>query len=457
VDRLCEIDKHLDLEAAWYLKKTPSSRRVLQRSIKHMPLGVASSFQSHYPYSLVIDSGHGAYVRDLDGNQYLDLHSGFGCNIFGHTHEAIVHALKEQTDRGIHFAAPIEKIDKYAALLCERIDMEQVRFTTSGTEATMDAIRLARAVTKRDKIIKIEGAYHGHHDTVLISVKPNLQHAGSANRPRSVVDSEGIPNRTREEVIVVPFNDLKHLEEAVNNYQSQISCIIMEPILCNLGMVVPNKGYLEGVREICDKAEILLIFDQVKTGVTVAFGGIQELYGVKADIHCLGKAIGGGASVGAFGGSEEIMQLVTEARVLLDGTFAGNPLTIAAGLAALDKVLVPKVYEHLDNINEYLRTSIDALISEHQLPFHLTTIKAKGGVFFSPQPVKNYREWYEHTDNRLAQLYWVFLANRGIWMAPGADEQWTLPCMIQTSDIDKYLEVFEEFAKLVAALPESTL
>lgn len=451
-ERIDAIEHRLDVEAEEYMRRTSSSLQQLRRNARYLPLGVASSFQSHYPYPFVIERGEGPHVWDLDGNRYLDLHAGFGCNIYGHAHPAIVEAVRAQAGRGLHFAAPTPDLERYVQTLCERLGMEQVRLCNSGTEATMDALRLARAYTGRDRILKVEGCYHGHHDQVMVSVSPPLDQAGESQAPRPVPNSEGLSPGLVGEISIVSFNDLEALEQRLR--EEDVAAFILEPVLCNLGMTMPVPGYLEGVRALCDRYGTVLIFDQVKTGLTISYGGAVETFGVQPDLQCFGKAIGGGAPVGAFGGKAELMELIRDWRTPHFGTFSGNPLVVAAGLAALERVLTPQAYRRIGELSQRLIDGIQSLIDRHRLPFHCLELGAKGGVFFSPQRPRNYRDWAEHTDRRLAQLYWLYLANRGIWVAPGADEQWTLPCVMSDEDADHYLEVFSGFAELVARLPD---
>lgn len=454
--RMNAIDKHLDSEAAHFLQRTPRSLAQLQQNVERLPLGVASSFQSHYPYPLVVDYGSGSWVTDVDGHRYLDLHSGFGCNIYGHAHPKIVAAIQQQVTRGTHFAAPSPGLDAYAGALCERVGMEQCRLCNSGTEATMDAIRLSRAATGRDLVIKIEGSYHGHHDVALLSVKPDPDEAGSITAPVAVRGSEGIPQAVVNDLRIAPFNHLAALASLLEREGEECACLILEPVMCNLGMIVPDPDYLPGVRELCDRYGVKLIFDQVKTGFTIAYGSALELYGVTPDLHCLGKAIGGGLPVGAFGGDTEMMDLIKDWRSPHYGTFSGNPLTVAAGSAAIIDVLIPEVYVDLEQKGYQITRKAEEHIQAHDLAFHTTVIGAKGGVFFSRQPAKNYRQWFEQTDRRLAQLYWLWMANRGVWMAPGADEQWTLPCVIDDEGIELFDAAFASFAEMAGSLPASS-
>lgn len=457
-DRIAALEALLDEQADIFMARTSASLAALRRNVRHLPLAVASSFQSHYPYPMVIDRGEGQWCYDVDGNRYLDLHGGFGCNIFGHAHPEISLAITRRAASGTHFASPTPQLGDYARVLCDRVGMDQMRLCNSGTEATMDAIRLARAATGRTKVMKVEGTYHGHHDVALMSVKPNPTKAGPATAPKTLPASQGIPESVRRHVVVAPFNDAAAARALFDRHvtkagRSQIACVILEPVMCNLGLIRPRDGYLQALRDLCDEHGALLIFDQVKTGITIAPGGAQQVFGVQPDLHCLGKAIGGGCAIGAFGGRREHMKLIEDWKAPHYGTFAGNPLSVAAGLAALTEVLTPDAYAHIDELTARLLAGARATIDRYGLACYADAIGAKGGVFFSAQPPHDYRSWHASTDRRLAQLYWLWMVNSGVWLPPGADEQWTLPCVMDLDDCDLYLETFEDFAQVVADLP----
>ncbi len=442
------LEALLDAEAARYQQRTPAALHQLRSGARRLPLGVASTIQSHYPYPLVIDRGAGQHAWDLDGNRYLDLHGGFGVGLFGHAHPAIAGAVSRQAALGLHFAAPSADLMEWADLLCERVGMDQVRLCCSGTEATMDALRVARAHTGREIIVKIEGGYHGHHDGVLLSIKPPAD-GRPAGEP--FPESEGIPAGTAAATRVVELSDLEQMAAALSD--GQAAAVILEPVMCNLGMTRPDAGYLQGVRELCDRHGTLLIFDQVKTALAVHERSAAGLYGVQPDLHCLGKAIGGGVPVGAFGGRRAVMDAVTGRRVIADGTFSGSALAAATGLAAIRDVLTPDAYAHYEQLNQALCEGLGGLAASRGLPCHVETLAAKGGMFFSPRRARSYREWLALTDHRLAQLHWMHMANRGIWLAPGADEQWTLPVQMTEADCQAVIAAAREFADAVAALP----
>ena len=282
------------------LDRTPGSESLHQRALRSLPNGVASNFQAGDPYPTYLRRGQGSKVWDVDGNEYLDFHGGFGVNVVGHAHPKIVEAIRAVADQGIHFAVTTETTVALAEAICERFQLEQMRFVNSGTEATMDAIRVARAATGRDTIVKMEGSYHGHHDSVLFSVVPEadvLDMRFNVGRPDQAwyttePTSKGIPKVLTETVIIVPFNDAAAVEQAFADKPGEIAAVILEPVMMNIGLVVPQSGYLQALRDICERNGAALIYDEVKCGGTIAYGGTTERYGVRPHLAAYAKAIG---------------------------------------------------------------------------------------------------------------------------------------------------------------------
>src|SRR5690349_15692699 len=341
------------IEQGRLLDATPVSHALFERAKQSMPLGVGSSFQVGDPYPIYLSEGRGANVWDVDGHQYVNTHGGFGSMIVGHAHPKIVEAVNVAISHGSHFAAPTEEAVLFAEELCRRFGLEQVRFANSGTEATMSAIRVARAVTGRDDIVKIEGSYHGHHDAVMFSVVPNADLMGGREAPASEPMSLGVPRYLRGHTHAVSFNDLTVLSKLLDEIGDSIACLIIEPVMMNIGIAEPEPGYLAGLLEVLHKHDALLIFDEVKSGATIASGGATERYGVRPDLACFAKAIGGGTPTAAFGGRADVMDVI-EHGAAQQGTFNGNPLVAAAGLAALTQVLTPDAYEHLAHLGTRL-------------------------------------------------------------------------------------------------------
>jgi glutamate-1-semialdehyde 2,1-aminomutase len=440
--RLAELTAHEERE---FVAKRQKSRQLWQEATQAMPRGVPSSFQDTPPQPVFIDHGEGSRVWDVDGNEYVDFHNGFGVMVVGHAHPTVVAAVTERMARGSHFAQPVAQDIEVATELSRRFSQPQWRFTNSGTESTLDAVRVARGFTGRERLIKIEASYHGHHDSLLVSVEPARDLMGPVDQPNSVKYCEGIPQAVVDLVTVVPFNDLPALERAFAAH-NDIAAVVVEPVMMNIGIVLPDDGYLAGVRDIAHRHNALLIFDEVKTGVTIAAGGATERFGVVPDIVCLAKAIGGGLPCGAIGGRADVMAAITDGRVAQMGTFNGNPLTTAASRATLYDVLTPSAYSHFDALAEGLQGGLDAVIAEHELPFHVLTLAARGCVTYRRERVRNYRDYLE-IDKAVPYLSWLYQSNRGVLMAPGAEENWTLSVQHSESDARRYIDNFREFAR----------
>ena len=446
-----------DAETRRLQERTAASARLYERAVRSLPLGVASTFQANDPYPVYLDRGRGSHVWDVDGREYLDFHSGFGVNVVGHAHPRIVEAVKRAAESGIHFAVTTQATVALAEELCRRFGLQQVRFVNSGTEATMDAIRIARAATGRETVLKIEGSYHGHHDDLLFSVVPEadvlgIRHAIGGDAATSeggiyqtVPTSKGVPANTAENTWIVPFNDADALERGLAEQGDRIAALIMEPVMMNIGIVVPQPGYLERVRELCTRHGVVLIFDEVKSGATIAPGGATERFGVQPDLACFAKAIGGGTTIGAFGGRADIMEVVGLGAAQ-QGTFNGNPLSCAAGLVALTEVLTPDAYDHLGKLGTLLAEGCRAAIEENGIPGHAIDLGAKGCVSYRPEPLRNYRDFLEcNTD--LFAASWPWMVNRGIFMTPGDEEQWTVSVQHTEEDVRVYVDTFGAFCE----------
>lgn len=437
-------------ERAGLLERTPASRRLFERARLAMPLGVASSFQAGDPYPIYLARGQGSAVWDVDGHRYVDFHNGFGSMAVGHAHPAVVAAIEHAARTGTHFAVTTETAVLWAEELCRRFGLERIRFTNSGTEATMDAIRVARGATGRDVVVKVEGSYHGHHDTVMFSVAPNLQLVTEADETgRQPPASKGIPGVLADYTLAVPYNDLDALAELLALRGQEIACFILEPVMMNIGIVLPRPGYLEGVRRLCDEHGVVLVFDEVKCGATIAAGGATERFGVRPDLLCLAKSISGGTPAGAFGGRAELMDQIG-AGIAQQGTFNGNPLVAAAGLAALTEVLTPEAYAHMDALGARLAAGCRSALEAHGLPAHVVDLGCKGCVSWRAEPLVDYRSFLE-TDADLFDASWAWLVNRGIFMTPGNEEQWTLSAQHTADDIDRFVGVFSEFCEAVVS------
>jgi glutamate-1-semialdehyde 2,1-aminomutase len=438
-------------EKAKLAERTRRSGEYFARASAVMPGGVPSQFQKSDPWPVYLERGRGARVWDVDGNEYLDFHNGFGVMCVGHANPVIAAAVKARMDEGTHFAAPTEGSIVVAEELRRRWGLPNWRFTNSGTESTMDAVHLARGATGNDILVKIEGTYHGHHDAVMVSVKPPAELMGDRERPNAVPYGLGYPSTTAAQTQPVPFNDADALERILTELEGQVAGVILEPAMMNINIVPPVPGYLERVRELASAHGVVLIFDEVKTGAAVAAGGATELYGVTPDVVCLAKAICGGLPGGAVGMTEELGALVADGRVRQQGTFNGNPLVMAAARATLLDVLTPAAYQQLHRANATLMAGCDRVIERYGLPAHTVGMGSKGCVVMATEPIREYRDYLTRIHHPLTELAWLYHMNNGVFMTPGADEEWTLSVLHTDADLQRYVDVFETFARDVTA------
>jgi glutamate-1-semialdehyde 2,1-aminomutase len=352
--------------------------------------------------------------------------------------------VSSQLDDGTLFVTPCPSNAEVAELLTARYGFPLWRFTNSGTEATMDALRVARAATGREKIVKVEGGYHGHHDEVMVSMKPSLDKAGPADAPYSVASSAGITSGVVSDTIVVPYNDPEALERVLRS--GEVAAFIVEPVMQNIGICLPQPGYLQAAREITRKYGTLLVFDEVKTGITAGWKGAAGALGVEPDLVALAKSIGGGLPLGAFGGKRDYMDEITNRRVVHLGTYNGNPLCMAAARAVLAEVCTPDTTAEVIARNHRLVEACRSVITQHGLPANVVEFGAKGCVTWSPEPIRNYRD-YKATDFDLAFAQWMHGINRGILLPPGLDEQWLISVLHDDEAAMTYAGVFADFVE----------
>src|SRR4051812_47371039 len=367
----------------------------------------------------------------------------------GHANAAIGRAVETRHKLGTHFAAPTEDAVVVGEELARRWGLPKWRYTNSGSESTMDAIRIARAYTGREPILKIFGSYHGHHDAVMVSIGVAYDEIGPPDHPRQLSYGAGIPNAIVALTHAVHFNDAANIERLIAEVRP--ACVIMEAAMMNLGVVLPEPGYLEAVREITRDAGVVLIFDEVKTGLTIAPGGATEKFGVVPDLITLAKSLGGGLPTGAIGGSEEVMRVVEDGTVYQVGTYNGNPLGMAAARASLTEVLTPDAYAHLERLNDRIVGGTQAVVDEFRLPAYAVGIGAKGCVTFSTEKVVDYPSFKRAQDVELTELAWLYNMNRGVFMTPGREEEWTLSVTHDDAAVDRYVEVFAELARDLSA------
>ncbi len=430
------------LKAEWdrFTDGTKGSAAESKRAFNSLPLGVTSSFQHWDPYPISIVSARGAYMTDVDGRQLLDLSMGFGAMLAGHLNPVVVEEIQSALNQGMLFVTPSPTSTDAAERICKRFGIDQVRFTNSGTESTMYAVRVARSATEKMGILKIEGGYHGSYDPFVVSAKPPIDKAGNPKKPTPYVE----PNLVPGDIYVVPYNNLEALEKMFKKNAKKIACFIVEPVLENLAIVLPDAGYLERVRELCDQYNVVLIFDEVKTGLTAGAHGASARLGVKPDLITLAKSIGGGLPLAAFGGKKKYMDFVTNGKMAHFGTFNGNPLAMA-GVRAIDRICTDEALATAEEFNFQALTRIGDIIDEYQLPAHTVGFGVKGCVTWSTTPVRNYRD-YKATDFGIAEAHWLFALNRGIITPPGLDEQWLISLAHGQTEIDILVEDFREFA-----------
>lgn len=437
-------------------ERTRGSGGLYERARRVLANGVSSSYQVREPWPIYVSHGEGSRVWDVDGNEMVDFHNGFGSMVQGHAHPAIAAAVRDRVGLGTHFAAPNEDDVVVAEELARRFGLPRWRYVNSGSEATMDAIRIARAFTGRDTVMKIFGSYHGHHDYVMVGVSASADYdyAGTRDELESLPYGAGIPAAVSAMTVPVPFNDAEAMERRIERLAAEDrlpACVIMEAAMMNLGIVLPEPGYLEAVRELTRRHGIVLIFDEVKTGLCIAAGGATERFGVTPDMVTLAKALGGGLPAGAIGGSEEVFSVVEDGSVYQVGTYNGNPLTMAAARASLEQVLTPEAYAHLDALNERILGGCAKVIERHALPGYAVGVGSKGCVTFSPVKIVDYETFRLNQDKELSDLAWLYNMNRGIFMTPGREEEWTLSVVHTFEDCDRYVAVFEELAADLAA------
>jgi len=436
-------------------KETPRSYEMFKRASKSLVSGVSSSYQARDPYPIYFSHGKGSKIYSVDGREISDFHNGFGCMVQGHAHPAIVETIKKRSELGTQFSLPTEDSIVVAEHLAGNFRLPKWRFVNSGSEATMDAIRIARAYTGRDQLVKIFGSYHGHHDYVMVSLGvKDFGDVGPRDNYKSISYGAGIPQSSVDMTAAVPFNDAPMMEARIDRLIAEgrkPACVIMEAAMMNLGVVLPEPGYLEAVREITKKHGIVLIFDEVKTGICTAAGGAVERFGVVPDMVTLAKALAGGLPSGAIGATEEVMSVVENGSVYQVGTYNGNPLSMAAARTSLEEVMTPDAYKHLNYLNDRLIREMDAIAGKYGFPGYTVGISSKGCFNFSTGMITDYESFIKYQNVELCTLAWLYNINRGVIIAPGREEEWTLSVQHTDEDIDRYVNAFEEMVKEVVA------
>lgn len=421
------------------------SEQLHAEALEHIVGGVNSPSRSYKAVGggapIAMEKASGAYFWDVDGNKYIDYLAAYGPIITGHAHPHITKAITKAAETGVLYGTPTAHEVTFAKMLKEAMPaLDKVRFVNSGTEAVMTTIRVARAYTGRDKIIKFAGCYHGHSDLVLVA-------AGSGPSTLGTPDSAGVPKSIASEVITVPFNDIEPYKEALEKWGDQIAAVLVEPIVGNFGIVEPEPGFLEQVNELTHEAGALVIYDEVITAFRFMYGGAQDLLGVKPDLTAFGKIIGGGLPIGAYGGKKEIMEKVAPLGPAYQaGTMAGNPASILSGIACLEVLKQEGVYEQLDKLGAMLEEGILKHARTYNMPITINRLKGALTVYFTTETVKNY-EQAENTDGELFARFFKLMLHQGVNLAPSKYEAWFLTTAHTEQDIAETLEAVEKAFK----------
>ena len=419
-----------------------NSKKLFERAQKFIPGGVnspARAFKSVDGTPVFIDKAKGSILTDVDGKEYIDYVGSWGPMILGHAYEPVVDAVKKTAEKSTSFGAPTEIEVKMAELVKQMVPgVDKIRMVNSGTEACMSAIRVARGYTGKDKIIKFEGNYHGHGDSFLIK-------AGSGALTLGSPDSPGVTEGTAKDTMTADFNDLHSVKKILNEYQDEVAAIIVEPVAGNMGCIPPESGFLEGLRELCDAEDVVLIFDEVMTGFRVAKGGAQERYGVQADLVTYGKIIGGGLPVGGFGGKQEIMDVVSPVGpVYQAGTLSGNPLAMAAGYTLLKELHEnPRHYDELEEKSAQLLTGLKQIFAEHEVPVTINQVGSMISVFFTDEEVTNFTT-ASSTNKAFFKKFFHGMLERGIYLPPSPFESWFLANSLTKQQLENTIAAAEE-------------
>jgi len=420
-----------------------------------IPAGVNSTARAPWsgwdPYPLFVERGEGAHLYDVDGNEYIDYLLGLGPMILGHRPPKVTAAVIEQIqNRGTVFALPTAQ----EALLAQKIiaavpSVEQVRLCNTGTEAVIYSLRLARAFTGREKIIRFEGMYHGFSDAVYWSKHPRLDEAGPDHRPIAVPQGPGLSRAAGEQLIILPWNDIEALRAAVARDGDAIAAILTEPVMCNTGCILPEPGYLQAMRELADSRGIVLIFDEVITGFRLGFGGAQGIFGIKPDISVFAKGLGGGFPVAALGGRRDIMKLVADGTVSMAGTYSANGIAVAAANAALDELGAAGRYEALFARCTRFYDGLSAIFRRHGLPAYVVGLGPVLQVWFAEKPIRNYRDAARYANHELFRAWWEGMLERDVLFHPGAFENLFVSFAHSEQDIDRTLAAADQVAGLL--------
>jgi glutamate-1-semialdehyde 2,1-aminomutase len=437
-----------DDEHEIFRARTKKSAKAFEAAKKFIPFGVNSNYRLVDPYPLYVQKARGSTLWDLDGNEYVDFNMAFGALVGGHSPPILAKAMRDRVANGTIFGFESGDASALAAHMAKRFHVDRLKFSSTGIEATLFAIRLARAVTDRTMILKFEGCYHGSHDALMVSVKPSRDKEGDPRRPNPVPSSKGLAPQIIQNTVVAPFNDLSATESIASENADDLAAIILEPIPMNMGFVLPKPGFLEGLRRLADETGALLIFDEVKT-CSKFYGGAEEAFGVRPDLKCFGKAIGGGFPLSGVGGKAAILDETIPGQVAHAGTFNANPVAVTAGLVTMTKILTRAGMNHAAKIGDALGRGYRDAIEDHGLFMHVQFKGISGAVHFTQRPVTDWRS-FQSVDVGRWWGYFTAMLNRGIIpSATGPDEQWTASVAHTMADVRRHLDAFSDVAEMI--------
>ncbi len=427
-------------------ERTKKSKQIYEEAKEFIPWGVNSNYRFLDPYPIYFKGGRGAKLYDVDGNEYLDFNMSFGALTIGHSHPKLVAKLKDRLENGTILGFEYENSLKLSKLVTKIYDLDMVRYSSNGSDATTAAIRIARGYTGKNKILKFEGCYHGSQDPLLVSVKPLKGKGGYSKQPLPVLSGPGLSPSVLNDVVIAPFNDLESVQNIVNRYQNEIAGIILEPVPMNMGLVMPEKGFLEGLRKIADEYNIVLIFDEIKTG-SKHYGGASSYFGVKPDLMTLGKAIAGGIPLSVVGGKKDIMSVLGPGKTAHAGTFNSNPLSIDAAIIVLEEIFLENEIKKAEEMSASLSKGYEEITESFAIPIYVGKWALSGSLYFGVKKVKNWRDFLNTNVSLWYEFLFAMMNNGIVPAAPGPDEQWTVSIVHTKEDIEKHLEAFKKIAE----------
>ena len=443
-----DVSESLRAERARYVAANAGSSAKHEEAKRWLPGGDTRNSIFWGPFPIYVSGANASRIVDVDGNERVDFINNMTTLILGHRHPAVIEALREQLERGVSYPAPTPLVVEWGELMCERVlSLDKIRFVNSGTEATLNAVRAARAFSGKNLLAKCEGAYHGNHDAVQISVTPDVGLAGDAESPESVLTTQGMSPKSADEIVIMPYNDLDNAERIIREHADELAAVIVEPINGQCGMVPAEPEFLDGLRRLTSELGILLIFDEV-IAFRASRGGAQEYFGVTPDLTCFGKVIGGGLPVGAFGGREDVMSMWDPSgpggpQVSHAGTFNGNPMTAAAGVATLRELTVD-VYEDLEEKGKYLRNKLRDVISEMEAPMGVTGAASLFAIQATSEAVRDYRS-YATNDGDLLEMVFMGMMNEGFLLSSRCAGN--VSAAHTYEELDEFVNAFERVLK----------